>query len=56
MPFKNVTKPLVGLHLALAVFAATAEPKEHIYGKDQSTPYEAGWPLRVNPSHRPAVF
>lgn len=52
MPFKNVTKPLVGLHLALAVFVATAEPKEHIYGKDQSTPYEAGWPLRVNPPNR----
>ncbi len=33
-----------------------AEPKEHIYGKDQTSPFEAGWPLRTNPPNRLGAF
>jgi len=44
--------------LSLAFFAAfsSAEPKEKLYGKDQTSPYEAGWPLRVNPPNRLAAL
>ena len=41
--------------LLFCVFAV-AEPKEQIYGKDQTSPYEAGWPLRVNPPNRLAAL
>jgi CubicO group peptidase (beta-lactamase class C family) len=43
---------------SLAFFPAftTAEPKEQLYGKDQTSPYEAGWPLRVNPPNRLAAL
>jgi CubicO group peptidase (beta-lactamase class C family) len=34
------------------VQTVVAEPKEQIYGKDQTSPFEAGWPLRTNPPNR----
>lgn len=42
--------------LVLMAFYAVAEPKEQLYGKDQSSPWAAGWPLRVNPPNRLAAF
>ena len=44
--------------LSMAVFVGPtgAEPKEQIYGKDQTTPFEAGWPLRTNPPNRLGAF
>ncbi len=38
------------------VTPVAAEPKEKIYGKDQTSPFEAGWPLRTNPPNRLGAF
>ncbi len=40
----------------LLVSSVMAEPKDPIYGKGLDTPYEAGWPMRVNPPNRLAAF
>jgi CubicO group peptidase (beta-lactamase class C family) len=48
-----------GILAALGIgFAASisAEPKEQVYGKGPNTPYEAGWPMRVNPPNRLAAL
>lgn len=42
--------------LLTATTCASAEPKEQVYGKGPNTPYEAGWPMRVNPPNRLAAF
>ena len=52
------------LHAATVALASTlslmnpvaAEPKQQIYGKDQTSPFEAGWPLRTNPPNRLGAF
>ena len=33
-----------------------AEPKEQTYGKDQTSPFEPGWPMRTNPPNRLAAY
>lgn len=40
------------LGIWLLAGAARAEVKEALYGKAQGYPFEAGWPLRVNPVNR----
>jgi CubicO group peptidase (beta-lactamase class C family) len=42
--------------LMVLVTSVMAESKEQIYGKGANTPYEAGWPMRVNPPNRLAAF
>ena len=44
------------LTLTLLASNVIAEPKEQIYGKGLDTPYEAGWPMRVNPPNRLSAF
>lgn len=34
----------------------SAEPKEQTYGKDQTSPFHPGWPIRSNPPNRLAAY
>jgi CubicO group peptidase (beta-lactamase class C family) len=49
-------RPFWAATLVFVSAFASAEPKEQLYGKDQTSPYEAGWPLRVNPPNRLAAL